>query len=106
MGFIYEACVFFQTCGYISEEVLELDAEEGLERLKTAINVCKAYQACFFHYKSKLKSYGTDNSPLPDWSFNDVFVFTRLETFLHRLYILQVHVYIKQGYKAANFLWY
>ena len=81
----------FQSCGFISEELLRMEVEESLERLSVVEYVCIAYQQCFLHYKDKLPSYQvTENCPIPDWKFNSFLIFTRLQRFLDRIDALQV----------------
>lgn len=80
--FDYSA-LYFQSCSFISEELLQMEIEESLERLSVVERVCIAYQECFFQHKDK-------NPPVPDWNFNSFLIFARLQKFLDRIDTLQV----------------
>ena len=72
---------------------MHMEVEEGLERLNVALKVCETYQDCFFQHREKLQSYQVvDNLPVPDWNFDPILVFARLQRFLQHLDTLQVSV--------------
>lgn len=69
-----------------------MEVEEALEKLVVAETVCHAYQDSFFEHKRKLHSYTDSNgSPAPEWSFDPLLVFARLQRFLQQIDTLQVH---------------
>jgi dynein heavy chain len=87
------------TTGYISEEIMSMEAEESLERLKVAISVCKEFEDGFNIYKGKLQSYHeAENSPVPDWNFNSTLVFGRLQRLLQRLFSIQEYFIVVEEY--------
>ena len=68
-----------------------MEVEEGLERISGAVKVCQAYQDCFFVHRDKLQSYQVANTSfVPDWSFDPILVFARLQRFLQHIDTLQV----------------
>lgn len=92
-----------QTCGYVSEEIMHMEAEDALEKLRVAESVCRAYQASFFEHRRKLPSYTDSNgSPAPEWNFDPLLVFSRLERFLQQIDTIQVRMYV--GQCQVNFL--
>ena len=87
--------MYMQTRGFVTEEILRMEVEEGLERLNEALKVGKVYQDCFFQHKEKLQSYHVaDKPPVPDWNFDPVLVFARLQRFLQLLHTLKVYTYV------------
>lgn len=69
-----------------------MEVEEGLERLNEVLKVGEIYQDCFFQHKENLQSYRADDSPpVPDWNFDQVLVFGRLQRFLHHLQMIKVY---------------
>ena len=82
---------FLQTLGFITEEIMRMEVEDSLERLNVVLNVCQSYQDCFFHHRDILQSYKVaDASAVPDWNFDTILVFARLQRFLQHIKALRV----------------
>ena len=70
---------------------MRVEVEDGLERLSAVLKICGAYQDCFFKQKEKLQSNEViDSCQVPDWNFDPMLVFARLQRFLQHLDTLQV----------------
>ena len=68
-----------------------MEAEEALEKLGVAESVCHAYQDTFFEHRRKLPSYTDSNgSPAPEWNFDPLLVFSRLQRFLQQIDTIRV----------------
>ena len=46
-----------QTQGYVSEEILHMEPEEGLEKVQDALHVCQSYQATYHDRRTNLGQY-------------------------------------------------
>ncbi len=84
-----------QTRGYVTEEILHVDPEEGIDRLQDALKVCLSYKSSFSQRKNMLPTYFNDPEvPLVEWSFQPDLVFSRLDGFVQQLYTIEVRVYL------------
>ena len=84
-------CTFvsIQTRSYMSDEILKAEAEEGLEKVQDALNLCNEYQHCYYDRKSHLSHYFKD-TPVIEWEFQSSMVFSQLDQFINRLRVVQV----------------
>lgn len=73
-----------QTRGYVTEEILRNEPEDGLERLQDALRVCRDYQSAYYDRRSNLAQYFKEG-PVVEWSFQSSLVFGRLDCFMTRL---------------------
>ncbi|XP_064397591.1 dynein beta chain, ciliary-like isoform X3 [Halichondria panicea] len=80
------------TRGYVTEEILHVDPEEGIDRLQDALKVCLSYKSSFSQRKNMLPTYFKDPEvPLVEWSFQPDLVFSRLDGFVQQLYTIETY---------------
>ena len=79
-------CIPFwlQTRGYVTDEILHSEPEEGLEKLQDAMRVCLSFQTSYHSRRTNLAMY-FKQQPVVEWNFHPLLVFGRLEQFMDRL---------------------
>ena len=83
-------CTSTQTRGYISDEILHQETEEGLERVQDALKVCSSYMDTYHQHRRKLTQYFKGSTPVVEWSFQPNLIFARLDCFLEQLGTIEV----------------
>lgn len=68
---------------------MKAEAEEGLEKIKEALNVCKIYIDTYQSRKINLKNYFKEK-PVIEWDFQSSVVFGNFDEFKRRLIMIQV----------------
>ena len=82
-----------QTRGYVTDEILHIEPEEGIEKLQEAIKVCLSYKSSFSERRGTLATYFKDPEvPLVEWSFQPSLVFSKLDRFLEQLDVIDVRL--------------
>lgn len=77
----------------MTDEILHVEPEEGIEKLQDALKVCRTYKTSFADRREALPSYFKDPEvPLVEWSFQPTLVFSRLDRFLEQLTTIEVLV--------------
>ena len=80
-----------QTQGYVTEEVLHMEPEEGLEKVQDALHVCRSYQTTYHDRRTNMGQYFKEGLPV-EWQFQPSLVFARLDSFMGQLANIQVSV--------------
>ena len=84
-----------QTRGYVTDEILHIEPEEGIEKLQEAIKVCLSYKSSFSERRGMLATYFKDPEvPLVEWSFQPSLIFSKLDRFLEQLDVIDVRMYV------------
>ena len=102
-------CVLvFQTHSYVSEEILHMEAGEGLEKVQDALKVCSVYQATYHDRRANLAQYFHGHQVL-EWDFQSKLIFSRLDMFTNQLENIQVskpavHVHVLVSSDLGGFL--
>ena len=82
---------YTQTRGYVTDEILHNEPEEGLEKLQDAMKVCRSYKVSYTDRRDMLSTYFKDPEvPMVEWSFQPAIVFSRLDMFLQQLATIEV----------------
>ena len=75
---------------YVTEEILRLEPEEGLEKVGEAIRVCRSYKDIYHDHRSNLASYFKGEQPVVTWEFQSSLVFSRFDRYVGQLSIVEV----------------
>ena len=67
-----------------AEAIFDLEPQDGLDRLSTALEVCAAFKASFFEARDRSAEYAPDNQ----WKFQNAVIFARLDLFIERCHDL------------------
>lgn len=73
----------------MSEEILRMEPDEGLEKVADTLKICCLYRETFFAKKTGLQPYFKDK-PVVEWNFQDSLIFSRIDRFIHQLNIIEV----------------
>ena len=73
---------------FVSEEVLRMDADEGLEKLRDAFRVLQCYKTTYHERKGRLAQYFGDR-PVVLWEFQPQLVFSRLDKMIAQLRLIE-----------------
>eukprot|EP00731_Ephydatia_muelleri_P037632 Em0524g1a len=73
---------------FVSEEILRMDADEGLEKLRDAFRVLQCYKTTYYEQKGKLAQYFGDR-PVVLWEFQPLLVFSRLDKMIAQLRLIE-----------------
>ena len=76
----------------MTEEVLNMEPEEGLEKVRDATRVLSAYRSCFEQKRNRLEEYFKDK-PVVSWAFQSKLVFNRVEKLEHRIHLVRVSLW-------------
>ena len=79
-----------QTRGYVSDEILHAESEEGLEKIQDAIKVCHSYKELYHDRRNNLAQYFKGATPVVEWSYEPSLVFARMDRFLKQLITIEV----------------
>ncbi len=82
----------FQTRSFVSEEILKMEPDEGLERLRDALKVCTGYVSTYHDRRSHLDEYFKGEEAVVGWEFRSTMVFARMDRLINQLMIIQVRL--------------
>ena len=74
---------------YVTDEILRMEAEEGLEKIQEALKVCSHYVKTYHAYKTKLPQYFKEK-PVLKWEFQSSMIFSLFDRFVNQLKIVEV----------------
>ncbi len=80
-----------------------MEPEEGLEKLRDAVNVCHDYQAAYHNQADNLAPFFTDRSVV-GWDFKSSLIFARLTNFTSQLNTMQVGLQLRLCIRECNYL--
>ncbi|XP_071954573.1 dynein beta chain, ciliary-like [Antedon mediterranea] len=70
-------------------EIFKMEAEEALEKTRSAVSVLRCFRDLYEEHRNKLKDYFKDGKEPRLWEFASNMVFTRMDAFIDRLDTLQ-----------------
>jgi len=73
----------------VSEEILRMEPDEGLEKVNISLKVCSLYRDTFFVKKKDLAVYFKEKPVVP-WNFAPSLIFSRLDRFIKQLQMIVV----------------
>lgn len=79
-----------QTNNFVSEEIIRMEPDDGLERLADALKICDLFKRLFFEKKSQLSRYFKDK-PTVEWDFKSSLIFARMDVFISQIKLIQVY---------------
>ena len=74
---------------YLSDEVIRMEPDEGLEKVQDTLKVCKLFKETFMEKRKSIASYFKDVPPV-EWEFQSSLVFDRFDHFVERVGTVQV----------------
>ena len=74
---------------YLSDEVIRMEPDEGLEKVQETLKVCKVFKDTFVEKRRTIASYFKDTPPV-EWEFQSSLVFDRFDRFVERVVTVQV----------------
>lgn len=86
---IFCVCILHQTRNFVSDEILRMEPDEGLEKLQVAFHVCSKYRENFEDRRSHLADYFKEE-PVVEWDFESSLVFTRVDRLTSQLRLMEV----------------
>ncbi len=86
-----------QTRNYVSEEILRMEPDEGLEKLQDAIKICRCYVSTYHDRRSHLDEYFEGGEAVVRWEFQPTLVFARMDRLISQLQMMQVRVQVVGG---------
>ena len=86
-----------QTRGYITDEILHMETEEGLEKIQDALKVCSSYKETYHNHRGKLAQYFKGSTPVVEWSYQPNLIFARLDQFVEKLGTIEVREWWWEG---------
>lgn len=87
--FPYSIIPIVQTRNFVSEEIIRMEPDEGLEKLRDALKICSLFKSLYFEKKSQLSSYFKE-LPVVEWNFKSSLVFTRMDMFTNQMKLIEV----------------
>ena len=78
-----------QAHNFVSDEILRMDPEEGIDMINCALKICRLYRDNFFTKKAGLAAYFRDKPVVP-WDFKSSLVFSRVDRFISQLQMIAV----------------
>ena len=76
---------------FVSEEILRMEPDEGLEKLRSALKICDCYRDTYQDRRTHLSEYFKEG-PVVEWDFQPSLVFARMDRMANQLKIIQVCV--------------
>jgi dynein heavy chain len=70
--------------GYLSDEVIKMEPDEGLEKVADAKKLCKTFKDCFAEKRKTISTYFKDSPPV-EWEFQTDLIFQRFDRFMERV---------------------
>ena len=80
---------FFQTRAYLSEELIRMEPEDGIEKVVDTLKTCRLYKETYYTSKESLKTYFKDE-PVVEWQFESNLIFSRIEKLIKKLETIDV----------------
>lgn len=74
---------------YVTDEILKMEAEEGLDKIQEALKVCSHYIKTYHTYKMKLPQYFKEK-PVLKWEFQPSMILSLFDHFVSQLKIVEV----------------
>lgn len=74
---------------HLSDEVIRMEPDEGLEKVQETLKVCKVFKDTFIEKRRSIASYFKDTPPV-EWEFQSSLVFNRFDHFVERVETVQV----------------
>lgn len=84
---------FPQTHNFVSEEIIRMEPDEGLEKLGDALKICSHFKKLYFEKKSQLSVYFKEQ-PVVEWNFKSSLIFTRMDMFINQMRLIEVYMSI------------
>ena len=84
--------VFLQTHNFVSEEIIRMEPDEGLEKLGDALKICAHFKKLYFEKKSQLSVYFKEQ-PVVEWNFKSSLIFTRMDLFINQMRLIEVRLH-------------
>ena len=78
-----------QTHNYVTDEILRMEPDEGLERLQMAFHVCGKYRENYEDRRAHLADYFKEE-PVAEWDFESSLIFTRVDRLINQLRLIEV----------------
>ena len=73
----------------MTDEILKMEAEEGLEKIQEALKICDLYISCYYGHKEKMANYFKEK-PVLEWKFESTMIFCNLSKFVNQLKVIKV----------------
>lgn len=89
----------------IPEELFKMELEDGMDRVRKAIQVFWAFKHSFQQHRDKLTPIGPYNRPgltVKPWDFPSKLVFHHIDCIMERLRMIEVCVQIQPPLKTAE----
>ncbi|KAK2515453.1 hypothetical protein Q9233_013966 [Columba guinea] len=82
-----------QALVYLSpEDLLKGDMEESLGKVRMVLGILNTFKEAFEERREKLHTYYEPGQEVREWDFSSTMVFVRLDTFLKRLEMVELHL--------------
>ncbi|KAK2515449.1 hypothetical protein Q9233_013962 [Columba guinea] len=82
-----------QALVYLSpEDLLKEDMEESLGKVRMVLGILNTFKEAFEERREKLHTYYEPGQEVREWDFSSTMVFVRLDTFLKRLEMVELHL--------------
>ena len=90
-GFAPNDTIFFsmQTNNFVSEEIIRMEPDDGLERLADALKICGWFKHLFFEKRAQLSKYFKEE-PIVEWDFKSNLIFARMDVFISQMKLIEV----------------
>ena len=79
--------------GYLSDEVIKMEPDEGLEKVADAKKLCKTFKDCFAEKRKTISTYFKDSPPV-EWEFQTDLIFQRFDRFMERVDTVEVCLFV------------
>ena len=86
---IFSAIHDSQSQNFVSEEILRMEPDEGLEKLQVAFRVCGKYRESYEDRKAHLAEYFKEQ-PVVEWNFEPSLVFARMDRLTSQMKMIEV----------------
>ncbi len=67
-----------------------MEPDEGLEKLRDALKICKGYVSTYHDRRSHLGEYFKGEEAVVGWEFQPTMVFARMDRLINQLGMIQV----------------
>lgn len=86
--------LLFQALAYLSpEDLLKGEIEESLGKVQMVLSILNAFKGAFEDRREKLHTYYEPGQEVKEWDFHATMVFSRLDSFLKRLGMVEVRIW-------------
>ena len=73
----------------MTEEILRMEPDEGLEKIAEALKICHLYRNLYFTKRAGLQAYFKEKAVV-EWDFQPSLIFSRLDSFINQLKMIEV----------------